>query len=200
MHWRDAAARLAALAQRWRMLRWRQRPAPPSLLPQLVLYKWITGAWLVNAYATHNMGFSLASPHVADTLFSTQKGLFFWSPVLLLSVAGVFVATGRARALVAPAVVVFAIQTLLIATWSQWQFGATFGHRGYTDGFALAAPLMAAFFEWSAKHRRAMPAIAVTAAAAVALSIAQMIQYWIGVLPMADTTWAQYTDLFLRFR
>jgi hypothetical protein len=32
------------------------------------------------------------------------------------------------------------------------------------------------------------------------LSTAQMIQYWIGVLPMVDTTWAQYTDLFLRFR
>ena len=41
---------------------------------------------------------------------------------------------------------------------------------------------------------------AVGASAAVLLSTAQMIQYWIGVLPMADTTWAQYTDLFLRFR
>ena len=35
---------------------------------------------------------------------------------------------------------------------------------------------------------------------AVLLSIAQMIQYWTGVLPMENTTWAQYQDLFLRFR
>ena len=31
-------------------------------------------------------------------------------------------------------------------------------------------------------------------------SVAQMIQYWIGVLPIANTTWAQYTEVFLRFR
>ena len=34
----------------------------------------------------------------------------------------------------------------------------------------------------------------------VALSIAQMVQYWLRVLPIADTTWTQYRDLFLRFR
>ena len=32
------------------------------------------------------------------------------------------------------------------------------------------------------------------------LSVAQMIQDRMGVLPMADTTWAQYTELFLKFR
>ena len=32
------------------------------------------------------------------------------------------------------------------------------------------------------------------------LSIAQMIQYWLGIIPMWDTTWDQYVRLFLRFR
>jgi len=27
-----------------------------------------------------------------------------------------------------------------------------------------------------------------------------MIQYWIGVLPIANTTWEQYRELFLRFQ
>jgi hypothetical protein len=200
VRWQDARPRVCAL--------WRRRGSLAAatiaglivLAPQLALYRWITGQWFVNAYVTHGMGFSLASPHFADTLFSTQKGLFFWSPILLLGVAGVFVATGWARALALPAIVVFAIQTALIATWSQWQFGASFGHRGFTDGFALAAPLMAASFEWVARHRKAIPVVAIGAAAAVLLSVAQMIQYWIGVLPMADTTWAQYQELFLRFR
>jgi hypothetical protein len=34
--------------------------------------------------------------------------------------------------------------------------------------------------------------------AAVFLSIFQMLQYWNGVLPMADMTWEQYRSLFLR--
>ena len=200
VHWEDVRARAIDLRDRWRMLAAAAIAGLIVLTPQLALYKWITGKWFVNAYVTHGMGFSLASPHFADTLFSTQKGLFFWSPILLVAVAGVLVATGWARALALPALVVFAIQTALIATWSQWQFGATFGHRGFTDGFALAAPLMAASFEWVGRHRKAIPVVAVGAAAVVLLSVAQMIQYWIGVLPMADTTWAQYRELFLRFR
>jgi hypothetical protein len=198
--WRDVQARALELRDRLRLLALAAAAGVAVLAPQLALYKWITGQWLVNAYVTHGVGFTFGAPHLAAVLFSTQKGLFFWSPILLLSVAGVFLATGRARALVLPAVVLFAIQAWLIASWVQWQFGASFGHRGFTDGFALAAPFIAASFDWAARHRRTVPVFAVTATAAVLLSTAQMIQYWIGVLPMTDTTWTQYTDLFLRFR
>ena len=200
VHWPDVVARAVELRDRWRMLALAAATGFVVLVPQFALYKWITGAFFVNPYVTHGMGFSFESPHLLDVLFSTQKGLFFWSPVLLLSVAGVFVATGRERALVLPAVVVFAIQTILIATWSQWQFGASFGHRGFTDGFALAAPFIASSLAWTVRHRRALPLLAIGTTAAVLLSVAQMVQYWIGVLPMADTTWAQYRELFLRFR
>jgi hypothetical protein len=198
--WEDVAPRVRALLDRWRLLAVATVAGLIVLAPQLALYKWATGSWIVNSYATLNMGFSLASPHVLDTLFSTQKGLFFWSPILLLAVAGAFVATGWARAVVLPAAAIFVVQTALIATWSQWQFGASFGHRGYTDGFALVAPLIASAIASTAERRVARPLIAVAASAAVILSVAQMVQYWIGILPMQDTTWAQYQDLFLKFR
>ena len=200
VRWRDAVERAAALRDRWRLLAAATCAGILVLAPQFALYKWITGAFFVNPYTSYHMGFSLASAHLGGVLFSTQKGLFFWSPVLLLSVAGIFVATGRARSLAVAAAVVFAIQTILIGSWSEWQFGASFGHRGFTDGFALAAPFLASSFAWTARHRRLVPIVAVAATAAVLLSVAQMIQYWIGVLPMADTTWAQYQDLFLRFQ
>jgi hypothetical protein len=198
--WQDVRARAIDLLDRWRMLAVAAAAGVVVLAPQLALYKWITGQWLVNAYATHGVGFTFGSPHLVAVLFSPQKGLFFWSPILLVGVAGVFVATGRARALALPAIGLFAIQTWLIASWWEWQFGASFGHRGFTDGLPLAAPFIAASFEWASRHRKTIPAFAIGATAAVLLSVAQMIQYWIGVLPMRDTTWAQYTDLFLRFR
>jgi hypothetical protein len=198
--WRDVRPRAIALRDRWRLLALAALAGVVVLAPQLVLYRWITGQWLVNPYSTHGMGFTFGSPHLLAVLFSTQKGLFFWSPVLLLSVPGVFVATGRARALALPAVVLFGLQAWLIASWPDWQFGASFGHRGFTDGLGLAAPFIAATFAWAVRHRRTVPLFAIGAAAAVLLSVAQMYQYWIGVLPMGDTTWAQYTGVFLRFR
>ena len=142
IHWRDVRARVVDLRDRWRPLVVAALAGAVVVAPQLALYKWTTGAWFVNAYVTHGMGFSFWSPHLVAVLFSPQKGLFFWSPILLLSVIGVFLAGGWARALALPVVVLFALQTWLIASWAQWQFGASFGHRGFTDGLALVAPFV----------------------------------------------------------
>ena len=39
---------------------------------------------------------------------------------------------------------------------------------------------------------------AVFTSLAVLLSVFQMIQYWRGIVPIANTTWEQYRALFLR--
>jgi hypothetical protein len=171
-----------------------------ALLPQLALYKWITGSWMVSSYSAIGVGFNFGSPHVLNVLFSTQKGLFFWSPVLLLAVAGMFVARGWARGLLLSVAIVFAIHTYLIATWFDWQFGGSYGHRGFVDGFGLVAPFLAACFSWAASRPRVLRVVAIFAFASVCLSIAQMIQYWMHIIPFQDTTWEQYRMLFLRFR
>jgi len=170
------------------------------VLPQALFYRSVNGSWFVSPYRQLGMGFRFSSPHVIAVLASTQKGLFFWSPVLLLAVIGFAVASGWARQVALAAAVVFAVDLYVIASWSEWQFGGSFGHRAFTDGLALAAPMLAASFEWSARRRVARGAVAVFASCAVLLSIAQMFQYWIGILPIADTTWAQYRELFLRFQ
>ena len=199
VHWRDLSGRALALRDGW---------------PQLALAA-LAGAssWRLSsqAHADHRrvvrqracdprdgVHVPVAAPD--RRLFRTQKGLFFCSSILLLILPGVFFAKGQASAFVWPALVVFALQAWLIASWAEWQFGASYGHRGFTDGFALAAPFIASTFAWAASHRKAVPLFAAATAAAVLLSVAQMIQYWIGVLPEANTTWAQYQDLFLRFR
>jgi hypothetical protein len=38
------------------------------------------------------------------------------------------------------------------------------------------------------------------AAVFVALSVVQMLQYWTGSIPEANTSWDQYRESFLRFR
>ena len=160
-----------------------------GVLPQLLLYKSATGLWLPSPYGAIDAGFTFSSPHLYDVLFGTQKGLFFWHPALLFAVAGWIVARGWASSLVWAAGVVLSINTFLIASWFDWQFGGSYGHRGFTDGFVLAAVFMAAFFSWVGGQRHRAAAIAATAACAtlaVSLSVAQMIQYWMGVLPIAE--------------
>jgi hypothetical protein len=164
--------------------------------PQLWIYHRATKRWFVSAYGQIG-GFMFGSPHLIEVLVGVRNGLFFWSPVLLFAVGGVLVAHTWARRWLAAALVVFAAETYLIASW--WDWGGSFGNRGFTDGLPLAAVFLAAAFAWIAERPVVRVFATGTAAIAVMLSAVQMIQYWLRVLPMSDITWEQYRQLFLQF-
>jgi membrane-bound metal-dependent hydrolase YbcI (DUF457 family) len=170
-------------------------------MPQLAIYYQATGRPIVSSYG--ELGFNFASPRIVGVLFSTQKGLFFWSPLLLLACAG-FVVLARsgdgARRFVAPCVAFLVVDTYLIASWWDWQFGGSFGHRGFVDTLPLFALGLAAFYRWiSAPPARRYP-VAVVVCFAVALNLFQTAQYWNRLLPISDTTWNQYRAAFLRWQ
>lgn len=196
---RDVTSLLNRLWQRRRPLTAMTVTAAIVVFPQLLIYKRATTHWLVSPYNLLGLGLDFASPHLFGVLFSPQKGLFFWSPALLLAVAGI-ATPGTARNLRFGALVVLAIDTYLIASFSDWQFAGSYGHRAFTDGLGLFCLFLASFFEWTADRWRVRAIVAVATALAVMLSIAQMIQYWLRIIPMWDTTWQQYVHLFLRFR
>ena len=191
-------ANIARLTAHWRDLAIMAIVGAAVLLPQLAIYREATGRLFVSSYGT--LGFTFASPHLWGVLFSVQKGLFFWSPVLLGAVAGVILGDKAKLPFLSGTVIVFAIDAYLIASWWDWQFGGSYGHRGFVDVLPLFAFGLAALFEWSAA--RSVWRIAVTALtiAVTALSVVQMLQYWNGVLPISDTTWQQYRAVFLQLR
>jgi hypothetical protein len=197
--WRDLRSLPQRLWQRRSSLLAMAAMVAACVFPQLLLYKVATNHWAVSPYAAIGAKFYFTSPHIRDVLFSTQKGLFFWSPVLLLAVAGMTTPRGTARTMFGAAIVVLALDTYLIASWDDWQFGGSFGHRGFTDALGILALFLASFFEWAAARRRIRPFVIAGAGLAVTLSAAQMIQYWIGILPIADTTWERYLQVFLKF-
>ena len=169
--------------------------------PQLAIYYQATGRPIVSSYG--ELGFNFTSPRIFDVLFSTQKGLFFWAPVLLLGCAGFAIlsrAPSSARRLVLPSVVFLALDTYLIASWWDWQFGGSFGHRGFVDALPLFAVGLAAFFAWATRTTSRRALVATIVVCAIALNLFQMAQYWNRVLPFSDTTWDDYRAVFLRWR
>ncbi|HEX2454570.1 MAG TPA: hypothetical protein VHI99_12775, partial [Vicinamibacterales bacterium] len=44
------------------------------------------------------------------------------------------------------------VNTYLIASWWDWQFGGSYGHRGFVDSLPLLAIGLARFFGWSARR------------------------------------------------
>jgi len=170
--------------------------------PQLAIYYQATGRPFISSYG--NLGFNFGSPRIAGVLFSVQKGLFFWSPLLLPACAGLFglARSGghSARAFVLPTVLFLVANTYVIASWWDWQFGGSFGHRAFVDALPVFAIGLAAFFEWSGRNPARWRVVSSVVVIAIALNLFQMLQYWNGVMPMSDTTWSQYRGVFLRWR
>jgi len=186
------------------LLRTRSLPLIPAavatvvVLPQLWLYHRATGHWLISSYGS--LGFTFGSPHLAGVLVSPRKGLFFYAPLLLLALPGLVALPGRLREWRAPLAVLLMLNTYLIASWWDWQFGASYGHRGFVDVYPAFALGLAVVFAYVASRRPLRAAVTCGVVLLCALSLFQMLQYWHRVLPMADVTWAQYRSVFLRWR
>ena len=171
------------------------------IAPQLVLYYRATGHALVSSYG--DLGFHFGSPHLLEVLFSVQKGVFFWSPLLLTGCVGLawLARSGdSARAFVLPAALFLAVNTYVIASWWDWQFGGSFGHRGFVDALPIFAIGIAAFLSRCSARPKIQRAVTVVVVLAIALNLFQMMQYWNHVLPFSDTTWEQYRAAFLSWR
>ena len=189
-------ANLARLSTEWRDLAIMAIVGFVVLVPQLATYYEATGRLFVSSYG--DLGFTFATPHLWGVLFSVQKGLFFWSPLLVTAIIGFVVGDKAKLPFLAGTIVVLVLDTYLIASWWDWQFGGSFGHRGFVDVLPLLAFGLAAFFEWSAVSFARRVTVSIVTIAAVSLSMIQMLQYWNGILPMSDTTWEQYRSIFLR--
>ena len=100
----------------------------------------------------------------------------------------------------AATVVVLIVNTYVIASWWDWQFGASYGHRGFVDVLPLLAFGLAAFSSGARQGVARRAVVTGLTIALVALSVFQMLQYWYGVMPMSDLTWDHYRAVFLKVR
>ncbi|MBU0703847.1 MAG: glycosyltransferase family 39 protein [Chloroflexi bacterium] len=113
-----------------------------AFLPQLLVWHAVFGTWLTgNPYAHSGGGtFDFFRPHILGVLFSTNHGLFVWTPLMLPAVLGWFPLWRRDRRLTSLLVINFALQLYVIGSWSSWNGSAAFGQRFFTNmvpAFAL---------------------------------------------------------------
>lgn len=92
-------------------------------------------------------------PKLAAVLFDPQNGLFLYSPIVLIMVAGL-VRSWRRREDSAPALtLIFILATYFFASWRAWWYGGAFGHRAFIDLYPLLAlpfaGLVDGIFSWS---------------------------------------------------
>lgn len=123
-----------------------------AFLPQLLVWRTVFGTWLPgNPYASSGGGsFDLLRPHLLGVLFSTDHGLFVWTPLMLPAVLGWIPLWRKDRGLTSLLTFNFVLQLYVIASWSSWNGAAAFGQRFFTNmvpAFALGLAALLALLQ-----------------------------------------------------
>lgn len=114
---------------------------------QLFIYHWQTGHYFVWAY--RGEGFDFLHTNFFGTLFGFEKGLFVYTPLILVAILGIFIMARRSRYMAFTLLPVLAILAWIVSSWHQWQYGYSFGLRAYIDYYALAALSMAFLIDFA---------------------------------------------------
>lgn len=169
--------------------------AVAGFFPQMAYWYRTTGHVFVYSYQGES--FDFLHPELANYLFSVSKGMFFWSPILLLGVLGLVMAArkvnqaagNRARDFVVPVSLVLALHVYVCSSWWAWDYGGSYGCRPVVDVLALYMLPIAAFFSALVKRKAVVwVPVGLVLLMLFAANIGLMYSYWRGFVPFSGTT------------
>lgn len=163
------------------------------VFPQLLYWHAVDGKWLLFSY--QGEGFNFWRPQLFDILFSSDRGVFFWAPVLLLSLAGFVLMWHHLKEWFWPMVAFFPVWLWIIASWHSWQFGVSYGHRAFIDFFPLLAIAIGLVYS-RARSRQSQRMLAAIVIICVVMNLFLTYAYWVGGVPGATTTVHQYLAIW----
>lgn len=152
--------------------------------PQLLAWDYLQGSPFSGprAYMMQGSVKPWAPVHALEVLLSPRHGLFYWSPALLIGIAGLVVPRGDTR-LKLLCLAGFAAQLWIVASWSIWWAGSSFGHRMFISTLpALAVGAANLLTAYPRTARVLKPVIL----ALVLWNFGCMAQYALGIIPRQE--------------
>jgi len=116
-----------------------------TFLPTLITKRIIYGSYLKFGYGEH---WSFLSPALLRVCFSSEHGLFSWTPVILLSVIGLALLSRYDRALSFYSLLGFAMYLYTIGCYQEWAGISSFGNRFFVSLTPLFVLGLASLFDW----------------------------------------------------
>ncbi len=151
-------------------------------IPQFIFWKHHAGQYFYFSYPGER--FFWGDPQILNILFSYRKGWITYTPLVVLSFAGIFLIKKDfplSRWTVAGMTVVM---IYVLSCWWDWFFGGCFGARGFCQHIAylsipLAALLNSVFYESGKSAARSLLSLLVVAFifSSVCLNLGQTYQY-----------------------
>jgi hypothetical protein len=121
----------------------------------------------------------------SDVLFSSRHGLFSWTPVVWVALAGTIGYARRRPLWAVPAIIAFVVLVWVNGSAHDWAGGWAYGGRRFTSVLAAFAPGVAMAFVFA--RRRPMIVLAPVAGVIVGWNLLLMTQYQRQMLPKDET-------------
>lgn len=162
-------------------------------LPQVLYWKLGHGDWIFNGYRDHH--FDYLSPHFYEGFFSYRKGWLIYTPIMLLSLVGMFFIPKESQ-LRSSIWFFFLLNIYIVFSWHIWWYASSFGCRAIIQSYAvLMIPLAFVINKlWSVKMARVL--IILFAFSAIILNQFQDWQYRQGILLQDEMTRTYYKASF----
>ncbi len=154
-----------------------------------------TGHFLLYSY--QGEGFHFFNPQFINILFSYRKGLFVYTPILFLSLAGLFrLFFMRKYYQVFSWLFFFLLITYLFSSWHSWSYGASYGSRAFIDYYSIFFILFAiALNESSAIFKTIFLLFSILT---IPVNLIQTYQYKTYILHWTDMNKEKYWEVFLK--
>lgn len=115
------------------------------VLPQLIYWHFLSGEWFYYSY--QDEGFYFNDPRIAKGLFGFRKGWFVYTPVMLLTIPGLYFLFKWHRPYFLSLLLFLPVFVYLVFSWWCWWYGGGFGSRPMIDIYGwMALPLAACIF------------------------------------------------------
>lgn len=114
---------------------------------QMIYWKTVTGQFIFFSYQ-NTEGFDWDGRHIMKVLFSYKKSWFLYTPMIILSILGIFAIKRYARPHYLTFLIFFLVNFYFIASWAAWWQGGSFGMRYYVESYAVMCVPMGFFVRW----------------------------------------------------
>lgn len=167
------------------------------LIPQFIYWKLNTGSWLFYSYGDET--FFWNDPKIIEGLFSFRKGWLVYSPLMVLSLVGIFAKNEIIKKNRISIIFFLLINLYVTFSWWCWWYGGSFGQRPMIDFYPLLAIPIAAILDNLFTKKRVVKIVSLSVICIFCLlSLFQNYQYHIGVIHYNSMTKATYKAVFLK--
>jgi hypothetical protein len=163
------------------------------ILPQILYWKILTGNFLFNSYV--NERFYFDSPLFLKGLFSFRKGWLIYSPLMILSIVGIYNLFKAHKSVFLPIFFITFFYMYLIFSWWNWWYGGSFGMRPMIDIYPLLLFSVVAFIEGVNKLKPLFYSLVVIF---IFLNLFQTYQYRKIIIHWDSMNYETYTQNFFK--